>query len=688
MTPHVIDLVSSSPELSTSLPESKASQQPSRHRLAPIDAHGSRCCIPPSHFKKRLSSTCSQQSAQYIDGVDDFDELDDDVFDLLENQQPKCGRTTERIDAQINSEKVHSALSKPLLPFKEKDNRFRNRAVLEPIEFTSSLEPISPAQENISRALSSRTPGHTKADGNSEKEDPVTCFSSDPFASSPYPHLEKPLSGKRAVSLDPFRSSPPPSFTTSQSQNNDLEYGKRKGLPSRQVGISRHSIIEGHGASVVSRPTGDGQLSREAHERIVLGDLITIDDSDSLSDANDDLPAISDINVSQHRRVRSPLRRSQSDLTWSKPRAAQAATSTKRPRPQKSAQDREMEKARKRHERDEAKAAKAAEKQHAAALVEVNKLRTDKKVSTPEMIVDLPSGLSSELRIQVEEMLQGLGVDYTTWDSPQHSIVKWRRKVTCKYNDDMGLWEPIPARIVNESIAISILPAEQFVAMALQDSLATHVAETRSICGGMKMVYLLQGMTPWLRRNRNNRNRQFASGVRSLSGPVSSSARAGAGADYVSEDIVEEALLALQVEHDMLIHHTTIATETARWVVNFTQHVSTIPYRMQRDEATAVAGFCMESGQVRTGDSAGDTYVRMLQEIVRVTAPIAYGVAAEFDSVTKLVQGLESGGPERLESVRKSTNKDGVASDRTLGQAISRRMYKVFTGTDEESTDV
>ncbi|EFY96190.1 hypothetical protein X797_008393 [Metarhizium robertsii] len=632
-------------------------------------------------------SACLQQPAKRRDDIDDFDDLDDDVFDVLDDRQAKRKRTTGPDDAQTNCDKLTTAISsKPPLPLKEQTSRYQNPTVLDPIEFTSSLEPVSPAKEQIDRGLPSQTSVAKKTIGNSTCEDAISCFSSDPFASSPHPLPGRPLASKRAVSLDPFCSSPPPSLTASRSRNTSTEYGKGRDGLRWQAGISRQSAIEVH-EDVDTSLFADPQLPRWANGPVGLEGLITIDDSDSLSDdANDALPAISDMDVSK-RRARSPLRRSQSDLTWSKSRTSYSATSTKRVKPQKTAHEREVEKTKKRLEREEAKAAKAAEKHRAAALVEVNKLRTDKKVSTPEMIVDLPSGLSSELRIQVQEMLQGLGVDHATWDCPKHSIIKWRRKVTSKYNDDIGLWEPVPARIVDEGIAMIIVTAEEVVAMALGDLLASHVADIKAHHGSMKFVYLVQGMTPWLRQNRNNRNRHFASGVRSTDAAASSSSRTN-NAEYIPEDTVEDAMLALQVEHGMLIHHTAVAIDTARWVINFTQHVSTIPYRMQRDQATSVAGFCMESGQVRTGDSAHDTYVRTLQQVVRVTAPIAYGIAAEFDSITKLVQGLERGGPERLDSVRKSANKDGAVSDRTLGQAISRRMYKVFTGKDEDSTDV
>lgn len=194
-----------------------------------------------------------------------------------------------------------------------------------------------------------------------------------------------------------------------------------------------------------------------------------------------------------------------------------------------------------------------------------------------------------------------------------------------------------------------------------------------------------------MRKNRNIRNRQFAAGVRLQQEDSQAPAgrrRNNEQASYIDEDVVEDAILHLQVEHDVLIHHTAIPLETAQWISIFTQNISTIPYKKQKDEDTAGARFCMDSGQVKTGENTQDTYVRMLQEIFRVTAPIAYGVASEFSTVTKLVEGLEARGPNALEGLRKSANKDGAYSDRMIGQAVSKRFYKIFTGTDETSTDV
>ncbi|KAK7414242.1 hypothetical protein QQX98_006937 [Neonectria punicea] len=512
---------------------------------------------------------------------------------------------------------------------------------------------------------------------------------SDPFNSSPR-HAEKPVT-TIPESSDPFASSPRPSDAAQNSRDTRT--------------TDKRPIHTGGTTASVAKPADRkaewDPISSSAPQACFFGSspprtkqvVIDIEDSD-LELSDEEFPDIANFDIANFDIAqcrRSQLQRSQSETITSKSR--------KTAKPQKSTEERtrekearaaakEVDKENKRREKQQAKEAKARDKERTAALAEVNKLRTDKKVSTPEMIVDIPSSLNPTTALQLETMLQGLNVHYTTWNSPVENVIKWRRKVRSRYNDDLGLWEPLPLRIHDEKHILVILTAAEFVKLALEDDLESHVGKMTEHFSNHQIIYLLEGLIPWMRKNRNLRNRQFASHVRSQEPVQTASRRRTNTEDYVSEETIEDALLQLQVIHDVLIHHTMIPLETAQWISIFTQHVSTVPYRKQRDQATLGAGFCMESGQVKTGDDAKDTYVRMLQEIVRVTAPIAYGIAAEFGTVSDLVRTLEAEGPTRLEEIRKSANKDGAFSDRTVGQAVSRRMHKVFTGRDDGSTDV
>jgi len=263
---------------------------------------------------------------------------------------------------------------------------------------------------------------------------------------------------------------------------------------------------------------------------------------------------------------------------------------TRAEKAEKKRQEREEERERKRLLKEE----KAREKQLAADLAEVNKVRTDKKISTPEMIVDLPLSIEGDsVDTQIREFLKNLQVEARTHSSPLPNVIKWRRKVTAVFNEELDHWEPIPQEIRRERHVLCLLSAKEFVAMASINSaevdgqdLESHVLRLKGECDESIPIYLIEGLETWMRKNKNIRNRAYQAAVLSqtdgqVAGPPTAgpSKRKKPAAEYIDEDMVEDALLRLQVMHGCLVHHTAVPVETAEWVANFTQHVSTIPYR-------------------------------------------------------------------------------------------------------------
>ncbi|OHW89575.1 ERCC4 domain-containing protein [Colletotrichum incanum] len=551
--------------------------------------------------------------------------------------------------------------------------------------------------------------------------------SDDPFASSP-PVPSKSAAEPCAILLDddndddndPFASSP----KRAQAENTKLSESE---TTSRMLSKGKHKAASINKANWDPISSSAPELSRRSdpfdsspppRRTITKSISAVIDLSDSEPtphnldiDSDEEFPDLENFDVTKLKaRLNTKTTGSRtaskgSSITATKSTSARAttkkSTDDKAREKEAKAAEREREKERKKQEKKVAKEHKAKEKERAAALAEVNKIRTDKKVSTPEMIADLPASLPVAVTLQIQTLLKDLDVQHSTWDSPVDNVVKWRRKVASKFNDELGHWEPIPMRIEREKFALVILAANDFVTKALGpegSDLESHVLKMKRHFPREQLIYLIEGLNPWMRKNRNVRNRQFASAVRNQGDGAVDDASTSAQPrrrknqqpqEYIDEDSIEDALLQLQVMHDVLIHHTNAAIETAQWVAIFTQHISTVPYRKQREATNAAgAGFCMETGQVRTGEDVKDTYVRMLQEIVRVTQPIAYGIVSEFGTVTELMKAFEERGPLCLENCRKSTNKDGGFSDRAVGKAVSKRICKVFTGRDEWSTDV
>ena len=254
------------------------------------------------------------------------------------------------------------------------------------------------------------------------------------------------------------------------------------------------------------------------------------------------------------------------------------------------AKEKEEDQERKRILREE----KAREKRIAADLAEVNKSKLDKKDSTPEMIVDLPASIDGQsVDTQIREFLKTLGVDSTLYQSPLPNVIRWRRKMKARWNAEFGHWEPMERmEIHEEKYVMCVMSAEEFVALALAqnngEDIDTHVMRLMSAYDDCIPIYLIEGLHIWMRRNKTAENRAYQDRVNSISqsntdGVPSASQRASKKkkpvSGFVDEDMIEDALLRLQVINGSFIHHTNTSVETAEWVANFTQHISTIPYR-------------------------------------------------------------------------------------------------------------
>ncbi|KMU89680.1 hypothetical protein CIHG_07487 [Coccidioides immitis H538.4] len=392
----------------------------------------------------------------------------------------------------------------------------------------------------------------------------------------------------------------------------------------------------------------------------------------SLSDEDSGLPRVA------RTRVKRPADSSASDKT-AKALVREAAKFR-----------REKEKAEEKERKRNLKEEKEKAKKFAADIAQANKLKINKKESTPEMLVDMSQSFEdSSVGTQVGEYMRHLGVQIRFVSTKIPNIVSWRRKITAFYNDEVGHWEPCPFEKSGEK--------SMFLCF-LNQSVESHLRKLLRDYPGCKANLPHEGLTAWMRKNQNVRNRAYQAAVRrqmvelgnsaTESGPSNRrSKRAAPPEPPIDDDAIEDALLQLQVQHNCLIYHTAAAAESAEWIKNFTEHISTIPYRRERLNVQD-AVFCMDSGQVKSGVDVDDTYIRMLEEIQRVTAPVAYGVAVEYSSVRDLVNGMREHGPLRLQDAQKCANKSGALTEARIGPAVSKRLHKIFTSLDPASTDI
>jgi crossover junction endonuclease EME1 len=329
--------------------------------------------------------------------------------------------------------------------------------------------------------------------------------------------------------------------------------------------------------------------------------------------------------------------------------------------------ERQLEKDRKLKRKED----KAKEKRRAADIASVNKLKINKKDSTPEMIVDMATSFEeTSVGTQTVEFMKRLGVQQTFFQSPIPNVVKWRRKLNATFNKTLRHWVPCQPYIQTENHVLCLVPAQDFINMVTpppdsteRESLEAHVMRLKSAYPNSKPIYLIEGLTALMRKNTNARNRAFQAEVlRQMAEPAPEPETTQKGRKpkkkpdipLIDDESVEDALLQLQVAHSCLIHHTTAPPDSAEWIKNFTEHISTVPYRRERQEAQTAA-FCMDTGQVKTGIDKHDTFIKMIQEVNRVTAPMAYGIAGQYPCVTNLVRGMRIHGAMMLEDIKVCT---------------------------------
>lgn len=254
------------------------------------------------------------------------------------------------------------------------------------------------------------------------------------------------------------------------------------------------------------------------------------------------------------------------------------------------AAEKEETKAQKRREKE----VREAEKKREQELVSANKLKTSKKDSAPEMIVDISIDLAaSVLGDQLRRFMLALKCEVNHEWQPVTvgdglcRVVKWRRKVKAEYNEVRGMFLPLPIeQIRDEQHVLVYLTAKEFLEIAMgitgRDGLAEHVSRIKRLHPGrpedVKLIYLIEGLDALARKNKSNRNRQYQSRVRSQLGTGEGS-KSAASTDIIDDDQIEDARLRLQVFHGCLIHETNAAVESMEWISKFTGDISTIPYK-------------------------------------------------------------------------------------------------------------
>ena len=386
---------------------------------------------------------------------------------------------------------------------------------------------------------------------------------------------------------------------------------------------------------------------------------------------------------------------------------------------------------------------KAEEKQKANEIAGVNRSRVDKKDSAKEMSLFLSSHApNTTLRDHVEAVMGELEVDFRLLDdeidlsaeeAEVGSLFMWRRKVDRVYDKHTDQYNPITQiRIEQETHMMIHMTGREFVLLAsrylettspisdeaMKANVDIYLHKIRRRHAGCKLILLIEGLKSFLNKNNNARSREFVAAARALapSAPDSSNPDAASSSSsrpkarrtkpstaqdlaFFAQSHADVVLLHMQIAHpDLLIHQTLSARDSAHQIQLFTSTLSIRPAKLNQQFYTdAHAGFCMESGQIKTADTRNEIFVLMLQQLPRITESMAWGIVqAGYGGVRELMTGFRE--TERahgrqqaklmLQEVKKAVNKSGDVSNRNLGPRVSARLWRAFNEANQWVADV
>ncbi|KNE55588.1 hypothetical protein AMAG_01479 [Allomyces macrogynus ATCC 38327] len=334
--------------------------------------------------------------------------------------------------------------------------------------------------------------------------------------------------------------------------------------------------------------------------------------------------------------------------------------------------DKEREKERKRQEREQVKLAKEQEKELRKSFRDANKERTKQDYAQELRAYYHPDLVSPPLNAAgIINAIRDCGAQpvESATIAPTHSIV-WERTRKHEYDEDLEMWVPLPHAItVDEPLLVMVWDGKSLGDIVQRDPnfvpnlLRPHMAKR-------KCAVIVEDIEAWVKKERAREQREFRANMRNgPAGGVEPGARTAAGQWQEVLNAIEDWRLV----HHILLFTTKNPGETIALMSTLTLELAATPYTKTRNKSGSI---CADV-TVRSGENVGDTWVKFLKRIDRVSEGAAETIARFYPTIGKLYEAYladPAAAPSLLENLQ--IFRDRVA--RRLGPALSRKVYSIL----------
>ncbi|BEJ10942.1 hypothetical protein CspHIS471_0103640 [Cutaneotrichosporon sp. HIS471] len=364
-------------------------------------------------------------------------------------------------------------------------------------------------------------------------------------------------------------------------------------------------------------------------------------------------------------------------------------------RQQERAAAKEVEKTQKKYDREAAKAGKEAEKSYQKKLADANRLRVSKIDALREIELHLAYDLSlpsspiasamPEVKMRLEDNQSSLHY-LTEEETVADGTVRFLRRVKAK-------WDPVAKRFI--PLDVERLEWEPtLVVVTTVDGIVDRLAQNEDMFmewlsdiqlavtnrADEQVFLLVRGLAKYHSKTDSIVNRTYRDNVNAaLHDGDARLARPEIGR-RVTKDMVEMQLLRAQIEQHIFVVLVDETEVIEDWLYNLSADVAFRPYKKLTKSHLA---FSAPVGQ-RKGAEPSSVLELMLQEVPGLTAAAALGVSKDYPSLRKLMEAYEEDddGASLLAGCSVGSLATGVATSRTLGPALSKKVYEIMRGDD------
>ncbi|KAJ3089770.1 putative monocarboxylate transporter mch1 [Quaeritorhiza haematococci] len=475
-------------------------------------------------------------------------------------------------------------------------------------------------------------------------------------------------------------------FDEAEAPKNGGTGSKREDSPESDLDLSLN--WDQHFTSTASAPSRSGSHTRDEttptngrnRKRKTFMDMIPVEDTVSVnsspsSSVNASQSSTSTVNNEDDEEEivkTKPKRRRKSEPETSKQkeekeREKEREKEALKAEREKAKKEKELEKERKRLEREMKKAEKEAlkrQKEHEKEMKrlekekqkeekeklaqakkeskEANKIR-NKKDTIKEMLVDIDNAFIREKGAQVILKLQEEGALVDVQQLPVPSTIRWKRKVSREWDDELGIWKRCEERIEEEGFCLARVFAEEFAQAISIDGMRGMLETLRQAYPGKKIVLLIEGLDKYFKSKVKAQRDQFAAAVRMANGyEESAAAKARAKKNQAQQagksnlpdrQTIEDFMLTLQLDDGCIVQISKDAEETADWVASYTREIAILPETRHR----SMEAFELKFGDsIKSGKDLTDTWSRMLQQVHLVNETYADAVISRYPTLTSL----------------------------------------------------